>query len=251
MKISVSRMKLFKACRRAYYFKYVEDLEPIQRADALVTGSRYHELIEQLYAGIDSFFDLSKESAMAIAYEKYVKPKLNVIETEKWFEKRLTYADTLIGRVDGIADNGWLVEHKTTSGDITEQYEYDLMWDDQVLAYMYLAGVNDMWYTVCRKPTIRQKQSESDEEFYHRMCAWYDVDTGEKIRLFTVHRTDEEIAGFIREYQMLAREMQLGITYKNQTYCNHWGRRCEYSPICLNYRHGQECAGFYKGGRMT
>lgn len=252
MKISTSRIKLFKACRKAYYFKYIEDLEPIQKADALQVGTTYHELVEQIYDGVDQTMttELSKESAMANAYKKYVYPVLKVSATEKWLERNITDNDVLIGRVDGIANNGWLVEHKTASGDITEQYEYDLQWDDQVLAYMWLAGVNDMFYTVCRKPTIRQKQAESEEEFYQRMCGWYDTDTYNKIRVFIVHRSDDEIQKFVDETRLILDEMKSCAIYKNQSYCNHWGRRCEYSGICLDYVHGQECAGFYKGGRI-
>ena len=48
MEVSASRIKTFKACRRAFYLKYVEELEPIQKADALEIGSRYHELLEEL-----------------------------------------------------------------------------------------------------------------------------------------------------------------------------------------------------------
>ena len=42
---------------------------------------------------------------------------------------------------------------------------------------MLLTGMRKVWYTVCRKPTIRQKKNETDEEFFGRMVAWYDEDT--------------------------------------------------------------------------
>lgn len=49
MRLSISKIKLFKSCRRAYELKYVEGLTPVQIASALQTGLSYHEKIEELY----------------------------------------------------------------------------------------------------------------------------------------------------------------------------------------------------------
>ena len=239
--ISVSRIKLFKACRRAYQFRYLEGLKPVEQAESLKTGTNYHELLENLYkTGELSGLGLDKESAMAVAYKRYIYPKFSVTASEEWFEK-----DSFIGRVDGVAEDGRLVEHKTASGDIGEEYEFNLQWDEQILMYMYLTGARSMWYTVCRKPTIRQKKNESEEEFFERMVRWYDEDTESKIRVFEVSRTDEEVEQYARELREIAEEMQTTHNlYRNPCYCNHWGRRCEYSPICLNYDPTEEYVGF-------
>lgn len=239
--ISVSRIKLFKACRRAYQFRYLEGLIPAETASALQTGISYHEKLGQLYK--DGYFevtDYTKESAMAMAYKEYIYPKFSVTASEEWFEK-----DGFIGRVDGVAEDGRLVEHKTASGDIGEEYEFNLQWDEQILMYMYLTGARSMWYTVCRKPTIRQKKNESEEEFFDRMVRWYGEDTESKIRVFEVSRTDEEVEQYARELREIAEEMRTTHNlYRNPCYCNHWGRRCEYSPICLNYDPNEEYVGF-------
>ena len=164
MRFSISRIKLFKACRRAYELKYVEGLEPVQSADALQTGLRYHDILETLYKdGNLSAYDgnYSKELAMATAYQKYVYPKFRVRACEEWKSYKLCTGDELVGRLDGIAEDGRLVEHKTTSSDITEEYEYNLQWDEQILAYMLMTGVREIYYTVCRKPTIRVRTARS------------------------------------------------------------------------------------------
>lgn len=253
MRLSISRIKMFKSCRRMYELKYVEGLVPREKAEALQVGASYHKLLEELNTQGHhwDYVDLSKERAMAEAYYKYIYPKFKVIEAEKAFTLDLDYEDNeLYGIVDGIAADGNIVEHKTTGSEITEQYEYNLLWDEQILAYMLLTGARKVWYTVCRKPTIRQKQNETEEDFFYRMCEWYDTDTDSKIRLLEIERTDAEVAQFKSDLIQMVNEMIVaefsGNYYKNTCHCNMYGRRCEYSSICLNYDPNQEYLEFEK-----
>ena len=256
MKISISGLKLFKACRRAYELKYIEGLYPITTAPALTAGSSYHSKVEELYnTGEVDTSDFSKESAMAVAYSKYIYPKFSVSSVEQWFEKELPTGDTLVGRIDGIAEDGYIVEHKSTSAEITEEYEFNLQWDEQILAYMLATGSRKVWYTVCRKPTIRQKKGETEAEFFDRMVAWYDEDTNSKIRLLEIERTDEEVSEFEDALCQMALEMdRVKATqnyYRNTSYCTCWGRRCEYSSICLHYDPEQEYVEFNRRERYA
>jgi hypothetical protein len=250
MRVSISQIKLFKACRRAYELRYIYGMQPVEKAEPLETGISYHKKLEQMYQdeGCVNTEDFSKESAMACAYAKYIYPRFYVESCEKWFEYELPDGDNLIGRLDGIAEDGRLVEHKTTSQEIGENYEYDLMWDEQVLAYMLATGSRKMWYTICRKPTIRQKKGESDAEFFQRMVEWYDTDTSSKIRLLLVERTDEEVEQFRRDLASITDAMKkaerVGEFYKNCLHCFRWGRRCEYASICLNFDPEQEYIEF-------
>lgn len=250
MNLSISKIKTFKACRQMYRLKYVEMLEPIQKAEALETGSNYHKLLETLNTTGEIESGYTKEIAMATAYKKYIYPKFKVSEAEKWLEYDLGNGDKLVGIADGIANDGHIVEHKTTSQEITEQYEYNLLWDEQILAYMLLTGMRKVWYTVCRKPTIRQKRNETDEEFFERMVAWYDEDTESKVRLLEIERTDNEVEQFrqsLEEIKATIQEAEMNKNfYKNTCHCNVWGRRCEYSSICLNYQPNAEYIDFYR-----
>ena len=257
MRLSISRIKAFKSCRRLYELKYLEHLEPVQKPEALAVGSNYHHLLEELNnTGClpSPEDDWSKELAMAVAYQKYIYPKFKVVEAEKWLEYAMSSGDRLVGCVDGIAEDGHIVEHKTTGSEITEQYEYNLLWDEQILAYMLLTCMRKVWYTVCRKPNIRQKQNESAEEFYYRMIEWYEVDTESKIRLLEIERTDAEVEEFKKELDDIAHTMYFTENaksriafYRNTCHCNMWGRRCEYSSICLHYDPEQEYIEFVKG----
>ena len=239
MQVSISQIKTFKACRRAYYLRYHENLHPIEKSDALQTGSNYHERIEALYKGEPIEPDFSKASAMSEAYAKYILPKLKIVKPEEKFTCNISAEFQLIGRYDGIAEDGNIVEHKTTGETSLESYEYDLQWDEQLLAYMLASGKRKVYYTVCRKPTIRLKKDETEEEFYQRMVEWFDTDTDEKIRMFEVTRTDAEVEDFKQDlialYPHLKECEDERECYKNTTHCHRYGTRCEYAGVCLHY----------------
>lgn len=246
MTATISQIKLFKACRRAYDFKYHEKLEPTEKAEALETGTNYHQLIEDLNNGqeIDPSAT-TKEAAMARAYQRHIFPTFKATAAEVKLEKQIGH-HTLRGIVDGLTEDH-IIEHKTTGAEITEEYEFNLQWDEQILAYMILTGRRKVWYTICRKPTIRQKADETAEEFAKRMEEWYETDTDKKIRLLEIERTDAEVEAFRKELEEIMQEMQDAENYyRNTLHCTHWGRRCEYASICLNYDPNQNYIGFQK-----
>lgn len=247
MRASISRVKLFKACRRAYELKYIEGLEPVKDAESIEIGRTYHAKLEELYkTGSFDTSDLSKESAMATAYKKYIYPHFNVLYAEGWESCPLGSEHELVGRVDGLTDDGRLVEHKTTSLDPAE-YEFNLQWDEQILAYMAMTGTRKVCYTICRKPTVRQKKGESDEAFFNRMVEWYDSDTDKKIALLELERSDKEVEDFMAQLKKTVDDMANPVClYRNTLYCRAWGRQCEYAPVCLSYNPEQEYVGFTK-----
>lgn len=256
MRFSISKIKAFKSCRRLYELKYIENMQPVNKPEALQIGSNYHEMIEALYAGADLINgeeyqgDYSKEHAMARAYMNHIYPKLPMVLAEQWLEYDLLDGDKLVGRVDGLCkDEAAIVEHKTYGGnDSPEAYEYNLQWDEQILAYMLLTGMRKVYYTVCRKPTIRQKKDETEEQFYYRMLDWYEDDTANKIWLMEITRTDEEVAEFEGELMLMVDDIRhTGHYYRNTCNCNMYGRRCEYSSICLHYDPNQEYVEYVKG----
>lgn len=254
MRISASRIKAFKACRRLYELKYIENIVPVEKSQALEIGSNYHKLLEFINSGghlamnPDFAMDYSKELAMARAYEHYIAPFVKVKKAEKWLEKDMGNGDMLVGIADGIAEDGRIVEHKTCSSEITEAYEYNLLWDEQILTYMYLTGQRNVLYTVCRKPNIKQKKDESDEAFFYRMLEWYDTETDAKIRLLNIQRTDDEVAAYEDELKRMIDEMKnANHFYRNNCHCNKYGKRCPYSSICLHYDPNQMYIEFMKG----
>lgn len=258
MKVSISSIGTFKACRRKYQLRYIEGLEPIKKSEALQCGTNYHELIEALYNNGSIEVDndnLTKELAMAMAYEKYIYPKLKAKAVEEWNEYKWSN-NILVSRFDGVAEDGNLIEHKTTGSTNLDEYEYNLQWNEQILAYMLISGKRKIYYTICRKPNIRLKKDESEEDFFKRMCEWFDTDTEDKIRLVEITRTDAEVEAFRQELEIITKQIQdchtnNELCYRNTCHCNSWNSRCEYSSVCLFYNPNEQYAEFVKNERRN
>lgn len=252
--ISTSKIKTYKACKRAYYFRYVEELETTDKIEPLEKGKSYHAMLEELYKNGDFEIDFEnpKVSAMATAYKKYIYPNFKCHRPEQRFEYQVTKGIRLVGIYDGIADDGGLVEHKTTSSDVDEDYEYNLNFDEQTLNYMLSANVNFVYYTVCKKPTIRLKQNETNEQFYQRCVEWFEEDTDKKIKLLHLRRSANEIAQQRENLKYIANCIKSDekkgekAFYRNCGNCTAYGRRCEFSSICLNYDTKLTYVGFKK-----
>lgn len=243
--VSHSMIRTFKECRRKYFFSYVEGLKPVETADVLKVGSSYHEKIESIIKTGGFDYTNDKTDAMALAWMRYIYPKLDLVEAEQRFEYEL-HIDNLppvrvVGYVDGICRDGLQVEHKTTTAAIDDEYIHSLAWDEQIPIYLlstWEAGKEtnncEMWYTVCRKPTIRQRQNETEEEYVQRCIEWYDEDTEQKISMFKVRRSVSELAERQREIAEIAQEIDSCKNfYPNPYACQILG--CPYSSICLNY----------------
>lgn len=248
VRASYSKIQCYKSCRRLYELKYVENVQSTEKIEALERGTSYHEKVEQLLQGKDFEHDDPKTSAMATAFQKYILPQLSPIAQEDWFEYYTDFGDKFVGRIDALNADGAIIEHKTTSGEIDEEYWYTRDMDEQLMTYMYAYKTRKAYYTVCRAPTIRQKKGETEEEFYDRCVEWYDEDTDSKIAMREVYHTDKEIEDFIVEQALTIKEMNnCDLFYRNQSYCTKWGRMCEYAPICQHYDPNQEYVGFVKG----
>lgn len=250
MRTSHSTIQDYKRCKRLYWLKHVEGLRAVESSAALERGKSYHEKIEQLLnTGDFDRDDNLKTNAMASAFKKYIYPTIlessNIDSVESWFSYKTASGHEVVGRIDGKTASGEVIEHKTTSYAIDEQYKFLLSIDEQIPTYMHAHLTNKVRYTVCQTPTIRQKKNESDEEFENRCIEWYAEDTESKIATFEIQFPVEKIENFIAEQDKVITEMEnCDLFYRNTSYCKNWGGLCEYAPICENYDPKQEYIGF-------
>lgn len=258
IELTASMVRSFKSCPKRYFFEYIECLKPAESAEALVTGSSYHEYLEKLLRG-ESFDVVDLPSAMAEAFDRFI-PWRNweVRDVEKEFRVKLAPGIYLKGKMDALCEDGTPVEHKSSSTKPDEKYRARLFLDDQVSCYLLalslLRGepVNRIVYTVCAKPKLAvSKKLEGDPEaqardLLARQREWFD---SEKVDCFTVVRATQEIEDFKRELVYLGRSLQQGrkVFYRNPSCCSIMP--CAYQSICQDY--DPEClVGFVKKERQ-
>lgn len=150
----------------------------------------------------------------------------------------------LEGSIDAIDHNNgcWLQEDKTASQISRPQID-KLSLDNQITNYIYggqrayglkFTGVK---YRYSRKPSIKQRQSETLEQYLTRLEQDY-LDRPEFYFVEEkVFRSQDDLATFERELwfftQMLLKCRREGLWYKNPSHCLDYGS-CSYMPLCCN-----------------
>ena len=246
MRLSNSSIQTFKRCPRLWELQYKFGLRSTATAEPLEVGLSYHDKVEQIVR--DGNFVESgdaKTDAMAYAFKKYALPKINGnYEPEVWFEHTTPGGNVIVGRYDGVGKNG-LLEHKSTGVRIDGSYWAGIELDEQLLTYMMASGKNKATYTVCQKPTIRKTLNETDQEFAERCKRWYDVDTDSKICVSEIVHTQAEIEDHEDNLDAMCETIaNCKHFYRNTAFCKHWGRMCDFAPICAKYDPNQDYIGF-------
>lgn len=250
MKHSSTSIQAYKSCRRMYQLRYIYGMEPTVKPESLERGTNYHQKVEQLLKGADFERDTDKTTAMADAFARYILPHITAVAQEEWFEMPFADGEKLVGRIDARTADGALIEHKITSGEINEEYWYTREFDEQLMTYMLAYKTNRAIYTVCKVPTIRQKKDETEEQYLERCGKWYDEDPEHRIAWREIVIPQEQLD----EWKVMLGETmgeieRCTLFYRNQSYCNRWGRMCEYAPICQHYDPNEIYIGFEKKER--
>lgn len=154
MNISQSKVKLFRKCKRAYYYRYVEKLKSKRIAPALSFGKIVHFILECIAQGMNveadlkSFVDqelkdvlpnekleykkvLDNATQIMVDYERHWETDpLNYVEiegskAEHKIELKINDDITMVGIIDGIVEDAhgrkWLLEHKTGKREMSDE----------------------------------------------------------------------------------------------------------------------------------
>ena len=269
MVLANSQIQTWLDCRRYYKFAYEDLLKPVETSPALRIGSAVHYGLRFHYLGHDDglvrFYDNIIETLLAtetmpdidsIETERcfcsnilngyrncYADEKIKVLETEQAIKTEIDKNVWFAGKIDMIAEtdgNKWLFEHKTTSN-LENSYFNKLAIDPQVTGYLYLAtqkypDICGVVYNVIRKPSIRQKQNETIEEFYQRMRQDYLERPEFYFQRREVVRNDKELSEFPEYVRNIAEEIRWnrGFFPRNTSQCNLYGS-CTFRSLCIEY----------------
>jgi len=205
MTTTYSMWRLFRNCRMACKWRYIDELVPLERDPNLAFGSVIHDCLEcwhgerdlaKVLDHIDRTYpnraqddhqqaDWHLARAMMSAYaEHYPAEAFEVVALEKTFEGPIVNPATgatsrsfiLAGKVDGIVRQDgqyFLLEHKTAS-QIDASYLERLWTDFQIILYAWYLEqtlgitVSGIIYNVLVKAKLRQGKGETEAEFEAR-----------------------------------------------------------------------------------
>jgi hypothetical protein len=200
-----SMWSLFRNCRKAVDWRYLQQLVPLQRDRNLHFGSLIHECLQSWHSRRDlaEVLDLIDRrcinrtqdedqrrdwhlaAAMMKGYAaRYPAEEFEVIALEKAFEGPIVNPATgaasrsfvLAGKVDGIIRNGgeyFILEHKTAS-QVDADYLEKLWTDFQITIYAHYIEqtmgipITGILYNVLVKAKLQQSKGETEEEFQAR-----------------------------------------------------------------------------------
>lgn len=238
--LTYSALNTFRNCPRKYKNRYLDNLRPREKADALSLGSVVHSSIELWYRSTNAnrlsevlaFIDEAFENrvtdfvqmnhwhlatAMMRGYAKrYEIEEFECIEIEKEFEGEIRNPDTgrqsqtfrIAGKVDGIVrchDGLYLLEHKTAS---TVDANYlDKLWTDTQIAlychYLRQQGypIVGVIYNVLLKSRLKQGRGETLEEYEVRRAELAAKNkSGKSTAKRQMPETDEEFQARLSEW---------------------------------------------------
>jgi hypothetical protein len=200
-----SMWSLFRNCRKAVDWRYLQQLVPLQRDRNLHFGSLIHECLQSWHARRDlaEVLDLIDRRCMNRAQDedqrrdwhlatammkgyaaRYPAEEFEVIALEKAFEGPIVNPATgaasrsfkLAGKVDGILRIGgefFILEHKTAS-QVDADYLEKLWTDFQITIYAHYVEhtmgipITGILYNVLVKAKLQQSKGETEEEFQAR-----------------------------------------------------------------------------------
>ena len=291
--LTASRLRDARACQRLHKHRYFDGYVPLEDVGPLRFGRIFHtaleswwsapayEKLEQAIASIPAETD-PYEAAMARAllvgyHERWHRDQLDVLAVEGEFRVPLVNPATgassrtweLGGKFDAIARDGnnrvLLVEHKTTSEDITPGSEYwkRLRLDGQISIYFEGARssgfeVEACLYDVIRKPGIRPLKAtpeedrkfkkdgtlyanqrvddETADDFEARLAEAIAEDPNRYYARGEIVRLEAEMEEAMFDVWQLGKQIQeskiAGRYPRNPDSCSKWGRTCQFFGVC-------------------
>jgi hypothetical protein len=279
--LTASRLRTYRRCPREHHFAYERGIRPVENGAALRFGTFVHKSLaawwgshgDRLQDALAVFaeaveadpFDLARARAMMLGYQaRWIEEPLEVLAVEREVPvASLRNPDTrapsrtwkLGGKLDAVARDlrdglVYIVEHKTTSDDISAggDYALNIRLDGQVSTYYEGArrlGFEPAGciYDVMRKPTIRPLEvnsrraaPETPAEYEARCVEAIAEDPNRFYARFQVVRLNKELEEHARDTWDLARTMReseiAGRAPKNVDACRRFGGRCSYFSVC-------------------
>lgn len=271
--LSATAIRDFKSCPQRFRLRYVELLRRKETTDALRMGTNWGEL-HAVYNSADYTLGPGSDGGLTPIVEHLNKRYANIpngIEPDDWEVEKLTLLTCLIGYYEYWKDDPiqvqaseqrfdlrvgrhnlmgkidhkavWqgqptIVERKSTSKSLEPDSFYWGTWQRDLQISLYALAsppetriLLDVW----RKPTIKQKQTETPQQYAERLAGDILKRPTHYFARRELSRTEKDLARF--RWQLAAVERSIGYAeqtgnwMENESAC-HDPWPCDYRSIC-------------------
>lgn len=229
-KISFSKAQCFLTCQKKYYWQYVKKLFPANTAPAYLWGIEFHKGAQ----GLPTETITLPYAIGLLAREYYGDAKKNV-EVEKRFLYNI--GDVEIDyRADLIIDGTELVEYKTTSRPTSDNVMAQMMSNQHSIG-AYVSKCSKVTLRMVKKPTIRHKQSESEQEFFNRALDIYRNEPRNNFLAveLPIVRPEEALGEIMTINTSIGLADACKTYVKNAPYACFGLTKCPYLELCSDY----------------
>ncbi|MCJ7483483.1 MAG: PD-(D/E)XK nuclease family protein [Thermodesulfovibrionales bacterium] len=265
-----SAINAFKSCARKYYWRYVREIEAMERPEALLLGTAIHGFLEAHYRQLPYTppIDLAPKSQAILKGVREYYPILYLddcdlfepVAVEKIISGEILNPETgrpareysYGGKVDGLvvlkkdvegskAGDLLLLEHKTTTK-VDENYFDRLQLDSQLRLYVFFlarelgAPIAGCLFNVILKPRLRPRKNESEEEYGHRLRL--EMNWPEMYQRRFLRFSDQRLMEIQKELwdakTLIAKARKENVFTMNSASCFDWHRRCDYFDLCAS-----------------
>lgn len=248
--VTHSELACFRRCMREHMYRYVERVEPLVPAEALVRGKRSHTSLALWWQGDDMASDgPPAERAMLFGYAaRYERPHLRGVHVNVPFAVDLGSV-TLVGELDAMGTSAdvelVIVEHKTTSSNISPGGAY---WREVTLtapqpsAYLRAFPKATVLWDALHKPQLRKLRQgkpneETDAEFESRILSDMAERPEHYFQRATIVRLEAEHEAFEEDVRATAALIaDTTEAPRNPGACWTFGRACDFFGVCWEGR---------------
>lgn len=282
LRLSHSQLAVARECARKYRFKYVQLREPMHDSGSLSFGRLWHEVLERWWLhgykvaltwlateGVNKLTApdgrteaVGAKLAAMLAHYRPPLERWEVNGVEQAFTIPIVNPTTghplrvaeLYMIVDAVVTERstgetWLVEHKTTSDDITGfgPYWQRLSLDHQVAIYLLGTGAAGVVYDVARKPGLKlcgkdeqAAQSSGDLPsncYQRRLEAEIGANLDSYYQVREIRKTAEDLVeaqwDIYHQALLLHEQLKHGRFPRNPNACRGLYGTCPYLSVCV------------------
>lgn len=252
MILTNSEIQAYQRCPAEWKMRYL-DHRTGPSTDSQSRGTRIHTWLSSWWTSPGGFANEwlplePVERAMTRGYGfRYEFPHLRNVEVNVPISVELRHAGvTLVGELDAIGTdergNTILVEHKTTTHDISPGSQYwseRVSCDPQVSTYLRAFPRAVVLYDVLRVPALRpleantrREVAETDDEYVERCLAAMSEKPDYYFQRANIVRLEHESDAFEKDVEIIAESMHPGPQARNPKSCFSFGQRCDFFGVC-------------------